>query len=61
MYIGDRVKFIKSPYKGKGIRTGCTGVIVQQMSSMLLEVQPDEFHDDGDLWPFEADELEVIQ
>ena len=47
-----------------GRTIGCKGVIVNIDDSCypeMIEIQPDEFHDEGDLWPFEEKELRVIQ
>jgi hypothetical protein len=60
MNVGDKVRMIGSPYRGAGIKDGCTGVIAQ-IDHNMYEVQPDEHHPEGELWPFDESELEVIQ
>ena len=64
MKVGDKVKIVSSIYGADSLQPGKTGRIVNIVADYSADVIMDDDHPDssGALdWPFEFDELEVIQ
>lgn len=64
MKVGDRVKLVATEYLAEELQVGLTGRIAKFGSHECIEVAMDSGYtdDDGDfLWPFYAEELELIQ